>query len=184
MEDYQREYFIKVLQENSIHQGDCIEWTGKTTQGYGYHWAFKIGWAMHRVSFILKNKEIKEGLYICHKCNNKKCINPDHLYEGTAKDNSRDYRNSKGYWNYLEKSNKTRKSNQEKNIPTEKQFLTIEETAKELNVHKNTIYNAVRKGYIVGIRLGVGPRSPYRISRKCLDYIHEMIIKKMIINNK
>jgi len=35
-------------------------------------------------------RPIKEGYLSCHTCNNKGCINPDHLYEGTPKDNSRD----------------------------------------------------------------------------------------------
>jgi len=179
MEEYQKDYFIKVLQENSLQNGDCLEWTGKTTQGYGYLWAFKTSWAIHRVAFILKNGVIENGLYICHKCNNKKCINPDHLYSGTAKDNTQDYRNSNYYWDSIEKGKKTRKYNRDHKILPDAEFLTIEETAKALNVHKNTIYNAVRKGYLIGIRLGIGPRSPYRICRKSLDAIHSSIIMQL-----
>lgn len=41
----------------------------------------------HRVSYFLTYGEINDKLLICHKCDNKKCINPEHLFEGTVKDN-------------------------------------------------------------------------------------------------
>ncbi len=44
----------------------------------------------HRVSYAIKHGEIPENLMILHKCHNPKCVNPDHLYAGTAKDNSND----------------------------------------------------------------------------------------------
>ena len=50
-------------------------------------------------------RKIKEGLYALHKCNNKACINPDHLYEGTCEDNARDsiedgtQHKGEGIWN-------------------------------------------------------------------------------------
>lgn len=44
-----------------------------------------------RLSWVLANrKDIPEGLMICHHCDNPQCINPSHLYAGTAKDNFND----------------------------------------------------------------------------------------------
>jgi len=70
----------------------CWEWTGRTLKGYG---VLKIGrtqWYAHRASYRVRVGEIPKGMMICHHCDNPPCINPAHLYAGTALDNARDFK--------------------------------------------------------------------------------------------
>lgn len=70
--------------------GECWSWTAACRRtGYG---AFKyLGkvYDAHRFSWMLSHKKMPD-LWILHKCDNKKCVNPDHLFEGTRQDNIAD----------------------------------------------------------------------------------------------
>lgn len=44
----------------------------------------------HRIAWEKANGPIPEGMSVCHRCNNKSCENPDHLYLGTHKQNIQD----------------------------------------------------------------------------------------------
>lgn len=79
----------------------CWNWQKSLVQnkGYGRPTFKKKQYHVHRLSYELFKGEIKDGLFVCHKCNNPQCCNPDHLYLGTHYDNMQDRKKSGGYDN-------------------------------------------------------------------------------------
>lgn len=69
----------------------CIEWTRHISQGgYGTLKHKRKQRMAHRAMWEHKFGPIPDGMVICHKCDNRKCINPDHLFIGTTQDNVTD----------------------------------------------------------------------------------------------
>ena len=75
---------------------ECIEFKGTISNaGYGQLTLNYKPITAHRYSYMVHIGDIPEGLSILHKCNNKPCINPRHLYAGTQSENMADYSHSK-----------------------------------------------------------------------------------------
>lgn len=71
--------------------GQCWQWSGGTSHnGYGQFMVGGKGLRAHRFAYTLLIGPIPEGLDILHRCDNRMCVNPKHLFVGTALDNQRD----------------------------------------------------------------------------------------------
>jgi len=86
--------FIR-LEAFQVKRDGCWLWSGSTDDfGYG-KLSSRRGRSgsperAHRVSFEKHYGEIPERAFVCHKCDNPECTNPDHLFLGTQKDNMMD----------------------------------------------------------------------------------------------
>lgn len=87
-------------QDNYIPEPNsgCWIWLGETFAGYG-----KIrknrhqSRFAHRMFYALHKGHVPSDLFVCHHCDNKVCVNPDHLFLGTRQDNAQDMI-KKGLW--------------------------------------------------------------------------------------
>lgn len=77
--------------ENKTLGTPCWQWCGHLHNGrYGGIYYQSKNWSVHRLAWILYQGPIPEGNEVCHKCDNTRCFNPDHLFCGSHTDNMRD----------------------------------------------------------------------------------------------
>lgn len=100
---------------------ECWEWLAhKDVKGYGI-FNGKFSTKAHRLSWFYLNGEVPKNLLVCHKCDNPSCVNPNHLFLGTNKDNMRDMFSKGRNFDYT----KRRGENNYFSILSEKQVKAI-----------------------------------------------------------
>ncbi len=129
----------------------CWQWNGYTNEdGYGM---FKLGKKCvraHRVSWTLHFGEVPKDLHVLHRCDNRGCVNPAHLFLGTHQDNMRD-RSRKGRGvsppSHPGESHPSAKLNEEKVRAIRDRYIprkvTMDDLAKEYGVCRQSISNIV-----------------------------------------
>lgn len=145
-----KRFLAKVNKDNP---NDCWEWVGAiTSRGYGSLGIWGRATSAHRISHELFNGPIGNHLHVCHRCDNRACVNPAHLFLGTNRDNMQDAK-SKGRLHYQTHPRfrqlriKFKRTIDIKLFPIVKakynSGLTGLQIAEELNIGKSSVYRII-----------------------------------------
>jgi len=146
--------FWKKVNIKSIDE--CWEWVGSCdTGGYGQFGMNFKRYGCHRLSWTLTHGQIPEYLCVLHRCDNKLCCNPNHLWLGTYSENNKDRHNKKR--DAVGKFHGRHKLTNEQIIKIRELYSTNKYTQKELSIEfsvcreyiSEIILNKVRKGELI-----------------------------------
>jgi hypothetical protein len=83
--------FIERFWQKVEKTDHCWNWMGAIqSKGYGSVSVDGNTQSAHRVSYEIQNGKVPFGLFVLHRCDNRRCVNPNHLFLGNAKDNAID----------------------------------------------------------------------------------------------
>ena len=127
-----------------VTESGCWLWTGAGMRYGAIKNKGEIFYA-HRISYEMHNGKIPKGLCVLHRCDVQACVNPEHLFLGTKKDNAVDRMNKgRGYRPIGEKNIKARFTEDEvRKIRTSSK--TIEELADHYDVTDSCIYQILNR---------------------------------------
>ena len=82
---------VRFLEKTAVDERGCHIWQSTIHRdGYGKFWFKGANPQAHRVAYTLFKGEIPDGMCVLHKCDVRKCVNPEHLFLGSLLDNIAD----------------------------------------------------------------------------------------------
>jgi len=147
-ENYEKQFMEKVVKTDT-----CWIWkASKSDRGYGNYKTkdLKIMRA-HRASYEIYKGIIPNGMLVCHTCDNPSCVNPDHLFLGTPKDNMDDMK-KKGRSKYKNRDSgkigvKLTSSQVNEIIELRRKKIRAKEIAKIYGICPAYVYEIANKKY-------------------------------------
>lgn len=125
-------------------ENGCWQWRAHTDKnGYGVLPGDRQNTRAHRLSYEIHNGQIPDGLIVCHHCDNPGCVNPDHLFVGTTKDNAQDALKKRRH--YVGEKNGRSKLTEENVKEILHSNLNGQQLADKFDVTRHTVNN-VRRG--------------------------------------
>ncbi len=135
-------FFINISRKP--HKDNCWIWgAAKNLKGYGITTVDLKSYAAHRYSWIIHFGQISSDQLVCHKCDNPSCVNPEHLFLGTQKDNIQDMLKKGRQRNQFgEKNNKAKLTENDVQIIREKlkQGISQKKIGSEFGVSQSSIH--------------------------------------------
>lgn len=137
-----------------INKNDCWLWNGgryKRKNGNKSYGRFETKlfpeeYLAHRISFLLFKGPIPESMFICHICDVENCVNPDHLFIGTAEANIKDMilknRQASG------ENNGSSKLKEYEVLAIRKSYsngISLHDLAEKYNVYNTCIYKVIKR---------------------------------------